>query len=146
MSITCIAKNFTFMYQILINQFSVNKMLWLSVYTMFIIAFLFFFQSLQVLKSSDLKPYIVFVYPPNMEKLRQMQKNFYPGTTITVRNLSIFSFSLSLSHEVIDLQLEVLQAVPAVLNFEQKHFIRNMHICEKAQIKKNPVVQKSDVI
>lgn len=134
------------MYQILINQFSVNKMLWLSVYTMFIIAFLFFFQSLQVLKSSDLKPYIVFVYPPNMEKLRQMQKNFYPGTTITVRNLSIFSFSLSLSHEVIDLQLEVLQAVPAVLNFEQKHFIRNMHICEKAQIKKNPVVQKSDVI
>lgn len=134
------------MYQILINQFSVNKMLWLSVYTMFIIAFLFFFQSLQVLKSSDLKPYIVFVYPPNMEKLRQMQKNFYPGTTITVRNLSIFSFSLSLSHEVIDLQLVVLQAVHAVLNFEQKHFIRNMHICEKAQIKKNPVVPKSDVI
>lgn len=83
---------------------------------MFIIAFLFFFQSLQVLKSSDLKPYIVFVYPPNMEKLRQMQKNFYPGTTITVRNLSIFSFSLSLSHEVIDLQLVVLQAVHAVLN------------------------------
>lgn len=40
-------------------------------------------ESLQVLKSSDLKPYIVFVYPPNMEKLRQMQKNFYPGTTIT---------------------------------------------------------------
>lgn len=53
---------------------------------------------------------------------------------------------LSLSHEVIDLQLVVLQAVHAVLNFEQKHFIRNMHICEKAQIKKNPVVPKSDVI
>lgn len=75
------------------------------------------FQSLQVLKSSDLKPYIVFVYPPNMEKLRQMQKNFYPDTTITVRNLSVLSFFLSLcvcvcvcislSHFVIDLQLVV---------------------------------------
>lgn len=75
------------------------------------------FQSLQVLKSSDLKPYIVFVYPPNMEKLRQMQKNFYPDTTITVRNLSVLSFfpsvfvcvcmCISLSHFVIDLQLVV---------------------------------------
>lgn len=77
------------------------------------------FQSLQVLKSSDLKPYIVFVYPPNMEKLRQMQKKFYPDTTITVRNLSVLSLSffpsvfvcvcmcISLSHFVIDLQLVV---------------------------------------
>ncbi|XP_061173738.1 protein PALS1-like isoform X1 [Saccostrea echinata] len=40
-------------------------------------------ESLQVLKSSDLKPYIVFVYPPNMEKLRQMQRNFYPENNIS---------------------------------------------------------------
>ncbi|XP_048734647.2 protein PALS1-like isoform X3 [Ostrea edulis] len=40
-------------------------------------------ESLQVLKSSDLKPYIVFVYPPNMEKLRQMQKTFYPDNNVS---------------------------------------------------------------
>lgn len=32
-------------------------------------------ESLRMLKDSDLKPYIVFVYPPNMEKLRQIQQH-----------------------------------------------------------------------
>lgn len=116
LSITCIPRILLSWTSTLINQ--VNKMLWICsiqcVYNC-----ISSFQSLQVLKSSDLKPYIVFVYPPNMEKLRQMQKNFYPDTTITVRNLSVLSFFLSfplclcvcmcisLSHFVIDLQLVV---------------------------------------
>lgn len=113
LSITCIPRILLSCTSTLINQ--VNKMLWICsiqcVYNC-----ISSFQSLQVLKSSDLKPYIVFVYPPNMEKLRQMQKNFYPDTTITVRNLSVLSFffpsvfvcvCISLSHFVIDLQLVV---------------------------------------
>lgn len=92
LSITCIPRILLSCTSTLINQ--VNKMLWMCsiqcVYNC-----ISSFQSLQVLKSSDLKPYIVFVYPPNMEKLRQMQKNFYPDTTITVRNLSVLSLSLS---------------------------------------------------
>lgn len=118
LSITCIPRILLSCTSTLINQ--VNKMLWMCS-IQFVYNCISSFQSLQVLKSSDLKPYIVFVYPPNMEKLRQMQKNFYPDTTITVRNLSVLSLSfflsfplclcvcvcISLSHFVIDLQLVV---------------------------------------
>lgn len=93
LSITCIPRILLSCTSTLINQ--VNKMLWMCS-IQFVYNCISSFQSLQVLKSSDLKPYIVFVYPPNMEKLRQMQKNFYPDTTITVRNLSVLSFFLSL--------------------------------------------------
>lgn len=93
LSITCIPRILLSCTSTLINQ--VNKMLWICS-IQFVYNCISSFQSLQVLKSSDLKPYIVFVYPPNMEKLRQMQKNFYPDTTITVRNLSVLSFFLSL--------------------------------------------------
>lgn len=92
LSITCIPRILLSCTSTLINQ--VNKMLWICS-IQFVYNCISSFQSLQVLKSSDLKPYIVFVYPPNMEKLRQMQKNFYPDTTITVRNLSVLSLSLS---------------------------------------------------
>jgi hypothetical protein len=30
-------------------------------------------QTLKILRETDLKPYIIFVSPPNMEKLRQLQ-------------------------------------------------------------------------
>ena len=33
-----------------------------------------FYQALYILKNTDLKPYVVFVCPPNMEKLRQIQQ------------------------------------------------------------------------
>lgn len=94
LSITCIPRILLSCTSTLINQ--VNKMLWICS-IQFVYNCISSFQSLQVLKSSDLKPYIVFVYPPNMEKLRQMQKNFYPDTTITVRNLSVLSLSFFLS-------------------------------------------------
>ena len=79
--------------------------IWFSIYPWYCFIFPLFlvFQSLQVLKSSDLKPYIVFVYPPNMEKLRQMQKVFYPETNVTVRiNLcfKIYEKTKSLTHSL----------------------------------------------
>ena len=39
-------------------------------------------ESLRMLKDSDLKPYIVFVYPPNMEKLRQIQQHLTSGIKV----------------------------------------------------------------
>ncbi|KAK3092558.1 hypothetical protein FSP39_004425 [Pinctada imbricata] len=32
-------------------------------------------ESLRLIKNSDLKPYVIFVYPPNLEKLRKIQKS-----------------------------------------------------------------------
>ncbi|CAC5401824.1 MPP5 [Mytilus coruscus] len=39
-------------------------------------------ESMRLLKESDLKPYIVFVYPPNMEKLRQIQQHLTNGIKV----------------------------------------------------------------
>lgn len=84
--------------------------IWFSIYPWYCFIFPLFlvFQSLQVLKSSDLKPYIVFVYPPNMEKLRQMQKVFYPETNVTVRiNLCLSMKKQNLSLTLFFLQVRV---------------------------------------
>ena len=43
------------------------------------------FQSLRILKASDLKPYIVFIAPPNIEKLRQLRMKQDSSARITVR-------------------------------------------------------------
>jgi MAGUK p55 subfamily member 5 len=47
-------------------------------------------QSLKILRTSDLKPYVVFVAPPSLEKLRQ--KKMRNGETFRVSN----NFSLAL--------------------------------------------------
>jgi MAGUK p55 subfamily protein 5 len=46
-------------------------------------------QSLKILRTSDLKPYVVFVAPPSLEKLRQ--KKLRNGETFKVRSHATFS-------------------------------------------------------
>ena len=42
-------------------------------------------QSLRILKASDLKPYVVFIAPPNIEKLRQLRMKQDSTARIQVR-------------------------------------------------------------
>ena len=58
---------------------------------------IYLFQSLRVLKASDLKPYIVFISPPNIEKLKQLRQK--QGVKVTVsyiffKFINIFDKSL----------------------------------------------------
>lgn len=46
-------------------------------------------QSLKILRTSDLKPYVVFVAPPSLEKLRQ--KKIRNGETYKVNIQNVFS-------------------------------------------------------
>ena len=42
------------------------------------------FQSLRILKNSDLKPYVVFVAPPNIEKLKQLRQKQGVNLSVSV--------------------------------------------------------------
>ena len=44
---------------------------------------MYLLQSLLLLRNTDLKPYVILVYPQNMEKLRQIQQKL-GQTRITV--------------------------------------------------------------
>jgi hypothetical protein len=69
-----------------------------------------------MLKDSDLKPYIVFVYPPNMEKLRQIQQHLTSGIKVNaaliilIQSQPVFALSpycCMLSREVTNTKLIV---------------------------------------
>lgn len=52
-------------------------------------------QSLKILRTSDLKPYVVFVAPPSLEKLRH--KRIRNGEAYKVRNSELLKLVMSLS-------------------------------------------------
>ncbi len=47
-----------------------------------------FFQSLRILKQSDLKPYIAFIAPPNLEKLKNIRQR--QGAKVSVSIIFLF--------------------------------------------------------
>ena len=57
-----------------------------------------FLQSLRILKASDLKPYIVFIAPPNLEKLRQQR--YKAGGSTAVSNHTICFYTCQIVQDM----------------------------------------------
>lgn len=68
-------------------------------------------QSLKLLRSSDLKPYVVLVAPPSMEKLRV--KKIRSGEPFKVCNDKMARFELLLLYEYVNFQEDELKDIIA---------------------------------